>query len=175
MIEIRQYVYAHALPRHEPDDRAHSVDAARVHPHRLTHVVLHEPTKTIAEEAGSSEREGGILVHWRANLRRDELTKGRRRDQPSRADTSAIQHEAHPFGHVRYTRPDGACRRDTVGAPNGDGTDGIVPLGMRHGDIRLVPDRRHQRFRLRHAKRHEDSRAKKRVPRHPRYTLDDQT
>src|SRR4051794_3559272 len=122
-----------------------------MHPHRLSAIVLNEPSEAVAHMAGPRERQYGVLAIGHADLRGNELTKGGGADQPPRAHATAVQHEPHPLGHVRHTRPDGATWRDTIGTVDGDDAHGAIPFRVWHGDIWFSNDRRDQCFRLRHA------------------------
>ena len=55
MIEILEHIDSDMLVRQEANDRAHPVDAAGMHPHLLSRVVVDEPPEPVAEEVGFRE------------------------------------------------------------------------------------------------------------------------
>ena len=105
-----------ATGRHQPDDRGHAADAPRVHPHGLQTVVLDEPCEPIAERMRTRQLKRRILIQVCLNLRRDELTERRQRDEALGPDAPTVEHETHPFGHIRYARPHRSCRRHRIDA-----------------------------------------------------------
>ena len=173
VVKILEHVYADALRRQQADNSAHSVDAAGVHPGRVAMIVLHEPTETVVQEIRVHQAESGIQLHRYTDLRRDHLSECRSRNEPLVADPAAVEHEAHPFGHVRHARPHRPGRRDQVSASDRYHSHSVVRLGVWHCKIRLPRQLRYQRDALCHSKRFENARLDERCPRCARNPLDD--